>query len=539
MKLKLRTLVIAMLAMAVMIIMAVPVAMGAKPKAPSYTIVIDPGHGGKDPGAQSNGVNEKDINLKVAEKLGEFLKKNIKGVKVIYTRSNDEYVSLQQRAEIANNAKANLFVSIHVNSADVTNPRRASLTGSSTHVYGKGSGNNGDLVIRENGAVKYDGNNKGAEVEITVKSNGSGSNMERTEALAEDILNQLKDVAGRKSRGMTHEPFYVLKATSMPAVLVELDFICNPNAAKYLTSKSGQNKLAKSLFNAIRTYYKKDLGYMASHPVEDDQPEIQVDGVTYVGDGYAIIGSRPSPERKINGNGKTTAAHRQSGNRRRSVAGREASIGNTRTQASVNVRTHVEPQALANRPAQVPQQTTQVAQQSAPAKETQKGKVKNDKKSKPGKATKNVKQNGKQVETTAHHSGKNAKVNRTPAQRRASTTSTQPTAQPVVQSKPAVRQASNGSTSKPTKKKDAKTAQNAVESKKVVKPTEPKKETKKAPEKKKETQQAQKKKEDKKKPKGNKATKVSAPAQSVAVSQPVNLPSTSNGRKPKLNRNVH
>lgn len=265
------------------------VAANKSAKTPNYVIVIDAGHGGKDPGAQSGVYVEKDINLAVAKKFGDWITKNMKGVKVVYTRDDDSFLTLKQRADKANNAKANLYISIHVNSADVTNPNRAALTGASVYVFGEGSGRNKDLIKRENG-------------EVTVNPDANYKVDKRTVALANDILKQMKNIAGRKMRGVSSEPFYVLKATSMPAVLVELDFICNPNNAKFLDSKSGQNKLAKALFQAFRKYYKEDLEIMARQPAPVEETFEQTNGVTYVGDGYAIIGSKPSPARSVKKN---------------------------------------------------------------------------------------------------------------------------------------------------------------------------------------------------------------------------------------------
>lgn len=356
---------------AVMVIVAgVPGAMAARQSKQKFVVVIDAGHGGKDPGAQDNGVKEKDVNLGVALKLGEFLKKNLKDVKVIYTRDKDEYLTLQERAEKANKANANLFISLHVNSADAANPRRISLAGSSVHVLGQSKDRkNADVVKRENSVIKlekgyaenYQGFDPDSDESYIIFEMIQKRQQERSLDLAQEIQKQLKTVAGRRTRGVTQEPFWVLWATSMPAVLVEMDFICNPNSAKYLASETGQNRIAKALFNSIRTYYTQELALArepkATPEVEDEEINI-ADGQTYVSDGFAIIGSSVSPERKVTAStGGKTSTRRVAGSRRRSAAARAASASLIREQKEMNVRTHAEPEALSAKNAQKPRTT--------------------------------------------------------------------------------------------------------------------------------------------------------------------------------------
>ena len=356
---------------AVMVIVAgVPGAMAARQSKQKFVVVFDAGHGGKDPGAQDNGVKEKDVNLGVALKLGEFLKKNLKDVKVIYTRDKDEYLTLQERAEKANKANANLFISLHVNSADAANPRRISLAGSSVHVLGQSKDRkNADVVKRENSVIKlekgyaenYQGFDPDSDESYIIFEMIQKRQQERSLDLAQEIQKQLKTVAGRRTRGVTQEPFWVLWATSMPAVLVEMDFICNPNSAKYLASETGQNRIAKALFNSIRTYYTQELALArepkATPEAEDEEINI-ADGQTYVSDGFAIIGSSVSPERKVTAStGGKTSTRRVAGSRRRSAAARAASASLIREQKEMNVRTHAEPEALSAKNAQKPRTT--------------------------------------------------------------------------------------------------------------------------------------------------------------------------------------
>lgn len=404
---------------AVMVIVAgVPGAMAARQSKQKFVVVIDAGHGGKDPGAQDNGVKEKDVNLGVALKLGEFLKKNLKDVKVIYTRDKDEYLTLQERAEKANKANANLFISLHVNSADAANPRRISLAGSSVHVLGQSKDRkNADVVKRENSVIKlekgyaenYQGFDPDSDESYIIFEMIQKRQQERSLDLAQEIQKQLKTVAGRRTRGVTQEPFWVLWATSMPAVLVEMDFICNPNSAKYLASETGQNRIAKALFNSIRTYYTQELALArepkATPEAEDEEINI-ADGQTYVSDGFAIIGSSVSPERKVTAStGGKTSTRRVAGSRRRSAAARAASASLIREQKEMNVRTHAEPEALSAKNAQKPRTTASANTAEMTAEKSSKP----DKKGK-NKSAKTDKQNRNKENQSA--SAKKAKSNK-------------------------------------------------------------------------------------------------------------------------------
>ena len=404
---------------AVMVIVAgVPGAMAARRSKQKFVVVIDAGHGGKDPGAQDNGVKEKDVNLGVALKLGEFLKKNLKDVKVIYTRDKDEYLTLQERAEKANKANANLFISLHVNSADAANPRRISLAGSSVHVLGQSKDRkNADVVKRENSVIKlekgyaenYQGFDPDSDESYIIFEMIQKRQQERSLDLAQEIQKQLKTVAGRRTRGVTQEPFWVLWATSMPAVLVEMDFICNPNSAKYLASETGQNRIAKALFNSIRTYYTQELALArepkATPEAEDEEINI-ADGQTYVSDGFAIIGSSVSPERKVTAStGGKTSTRRVAGSRRRSAAARAASASLIREQKEMNVRTHAEPEALSAKNAQKPRTTASANTAEMTAEKSSKP----DKKGK-NKSAKADKQ--KRIKENQSASGKKAKSNK-------------------------------------------------------------------------------------------------------------------------------
>ncbi len=230
------------------------------------TIVLDPGHGGKDFGATENGAKEKEINLTVAKKLKELIDKKLKDVNVVMTRSTDVYLTLQQRADVANDAGGDLFMSIHVNSVDKKTRTRQSAKGSSVYVLGlHRDQDNMKVAMRENSVIelendykeKYSGFDPSKDESYIIFEMAQKRNLGESIRVASDAQNELVETAGRANRGVRQAGFWVLWATSMPAVLVELDFICNPESVKYMTSEKGENELAESLFNAIKKFVER------------------------------------------------------------------------------------------------------------------------------------------------------------------------------------------------------------------------------------------------------------------------------------------
>ena len=228
-----------------------------------YTVVIDAGHGGKDTGAIDNNVKEKDINLGVALELGKLIESKMKDAKVVYTRNSDTYLTLQERADKANNAKGDIFISIHTNSVDKSNKNRTSVAGASVYALGLHKDkNNMDVARRENSVIeleknfdeKYSGFDPQRDESYIIFEMAQKKNLSKSIRLAEEIQKQLVKTAGRRDRGVHQAGFWVLWATSMPAVLVELDFICNPNSAKYMASQEGQKKLASAIFKAVENH---------------------------------------------------------------------------------------------------------------------------------------------------------------------------------------------------------------------------------------------------------------------------------------------
>ncbi len=228
------------------------------------TVVIDPGHGGKDPGAitRNGKYREKDITLSVALKLGNMIKAKYPQIKVVYTRSTDKYVELSQRAAIANRNKADLFVSIHVNSAKATQAR-----GTETFVMGahKSDDNfevckteNSVIVIEDDYQAKYAGFNPNSPESYIIFSLLQNMHQEQSIKYAAQVQGQFAKGPITVNRGVKQGGLLVLWKTTMPAVLTELGFISNPKDCAVLVSKNGQEQFAKRLFNAFEAY-KKDV----------------------------------------------------------------------------------------------------------------------------------------------------------------------------------------------------------------------------------------------------------------------------------------
>ncbi len=241
------------------------------------TIVIDAGHGGKDPGAiGANKSYEKDVALAVALKFGEYVQKNFPDVKVVYTRKTDVFLELHQRAEIANKAKADLFVAIHCNSS--TND---GLYGSSSYILGlHRSEANLEVAKRENAVIlleddrdkNYDFNPNTPEGHI-IMSMKQNAFLDQSIDFASKVENQMETYAKRKSLGVKQAGFYVLYKTAMPSLLAEIGFISNAEEEKFLNSVKGQDQIAAGLFNAFRDYKNEMEG--STQMIEDTFDEAQ------------------------------------------------------------------------------------------------------------------------------------------------------------------------------------------------------------------------------------------------------------------------
>lgn len=225
------------------------------------TVVIDAGHGGHDPGATNGKIYEKDITLSVALMLGELIKKNHPSIKVIYTRNNDTFVNLYKRADIANKNNADLFISIHINSAG-----NSAARGHETFVMGTDmSQSNMEVCKLENSVILleddyssnyqgFDPNNPESYIIFTLLQN---AHLQQSMELATLIQKNAASGPITNNRGVKQGNFIVLWKCTMPAVLVELGFLSNQNDMKSLTTKTAQQQIANNIYKAFRTYKKQ------------------------------------------------------------------------------------------------------------------------------------------------------------------------------------------------------------------------------------------------------------------------------------------
>jgi len=224
-------------------------------------VVIDAGHGGKDPGAIGKDAYEKDICLSIALKLGYYIETYLEDVEVIYTRKTDEFIELHKRADIANENDADLFISIHVNST-----KGHSAYGTSTYVMGlHKSDENMEVAATENSVIlkelnyeqKYSGIDPSSPETYIILNLYQNAYLDQSLLLAEEIQNQFETRAGRKNGGVRQAGLLVLWKTTMPSVLIETGFISNRNEEKFLNSTYGQEIIASAIFRAFRDYKNK------------------------------------------------------------------------------------------------------------------------------------------------------------------------------------------------------------------------------------------------------------------------------------------
>ena len=249
-----------------------------------FTVVIDAGHGGKDPGALGSMSKEKDIALSVAKKLGDKINLNHSDVKVVYTRSTDKFIALDERPRIANRAGAQLFISIHANALD---RRKASPQGVETYILGlHRSQDNLEVAKRENSVIvyednyetKYQGFNPKEPESYIIFEFMSNKFLEESLNFATLTQHELINVAKRTNRNVRQAGFLVLRETGMPSVLIELGYITNRDEERYMNSAQGQIALANSIHSAFTKYkadYDKRTGYVSSSNT-NNKPERDV-----------------------------------------------------------------------------------------------------------------------------------------------------------------------------------------------------------------------------------------------------------------------
>lgn len=224
------------------------------------TVVIDAGHGGKDPGTGHG--KEKHIALNIALRLGRLIKKEMPDVKVVFTRTTDVFIPLNERSNIANRNGADLFISIHCNAS----PSSSSARGTETYVMGlHKSQANLELAKQENSVVlleedykrTYKGFDPSSALAHIMLSNYQSAFMHQSLEFAAIVEDKMKDVAGRRSRGVKQAGFLVIWQTTMPSVLIETGFLTNSDDLKSLSTETGRQNIALAIYEAFEVYKKK------------------------------------------------------------------------------------------------------------------------------------------------------------------------------------------------------------------------------------------------------------------------------------------
>ena len=222
------------------------------------TIVIDAGHGGKDPGARGKISWEKDIALSISLELGRILKENIPALNIVYTRKEDKFLTLYRRSEIAHKSNADLFISIHADSFS-----KSSVYGATTYLMGLSkSSANMNVAKRENSVIfleedyeqTYKDFDPNSSESVMLLSLTQKAKIDNSTILANLIQDQFKNRVGIRSRGVKQAPFQVLWNTTMPSVLIETGFMTNPAEEKKLNNKMHRVYIASAIFRAIRDY---------------------------------------------------------------------------------------------------------------------------------------------------------------------------------------------------------------------------------------------------------------------------------------------
>ncbi|NJM26797.1 MAG: N-acetylmuramoyl-L-alanine amidase [Bacteroidia bacterium] len=221
-------------------------------------VVIDAGHGGKDNGTHGKKAKEKDVALDVALKVGSYIEQYVPGVKVVYTRKDDRYLPLDGRADIANKAKADLFICIHANA----NPNNKAY-GTETYVMGlHKEQNNFDVAKRENAVIlmdenykeRYEGFDPNSPESYILFDIAASAFQENSLRMAQKVEYQFKNRVGRHSRGVKQAGFWVLWDTAMPSVLIEVGFLTNGSEEQYLLTGNGQDLIASGIYRAFKDY---------------------------------------------------------------------------------------------------------------------------------------------------------------------------------------------------------------------------------------------------------------------------------------------
>lgn len=221
-------------------------------------VVIDPGHGGSDPGTIGSRTQEKNIALSIALKVGDLIKDSFSDIDLTFTRKDDRFVPLDERTKIANSIKADIFISIHCNANTSKSPY-----GAETYVLGlHKSEDNLDVAMRENAVIayeddyssKYEGYDPKSTESFIIFNLMQNAYLDQSLKLANNVQNEIKIQARRYDRGVKQAGFLVLWKTSMPSILIEVGFLSNIREENFLASKEGQDQIASSIFKAFSDY---------------------------------------------------------------------------------------------------------------------------------------------------------------------------------------------------------------------------------------------------------------------------------------------
>ena len=243
-------------------------------QAGSFVLVIDPGHGGKDTGALGRKGKEKDINLAVAMLVGQYIASEHPEVKIVYTRNKDVFIGLDERADIANKANANLFISIHANSVS----KKSHIKGAEVYTFGVtriqenldvAKRENSVILLEENYEQKYEGFDPNSAESYIIFEFMVNLYAEQSINFAGMVQKELVKTAKRGNRGVKQAGYLVLRKSSMPRILIELDFISNPETENYMLSTAGQKNLARAISNAF-SEYKKEFNRKSGVPVKEN-----------------------------------------------------------------------------------------------------------------------------------------------------------------------------------------------------------------------------------------------------------------------------
>lgn len=265
-----------------LVVFLLPMVMMAQRGEKISTVVIDAGHGGKDTGALGSISKEKDLNLTVALLTGQYIKKNLPDVKVIYTRERDVFVTLNERAAIANRNNADVFISIHCNSAG----KGSSAVGAETFVLGEHkNAANLEVAKKENSSILYEEDAKEQYGDFDLNSPEAyialslfqKEYLNQSLQLAANVQEQFTKRVGRKDRGVQQAGFLVLWRTAMPSILIELGFISNAAEERFLASEKGQEYMASAIFRAFRDFKAAYEGnnVVAEAKPQESKPEVK------------------------------------------------------------------------------------------------------------------------------------------------------------------------------------------------------------------------------------------------------------------------